>query len=92
MKHFTENIQIPFTNNAIDDRQITNEQKEINDKQEYLLDKESTVINKQIKSPLGIGENSLRHSPNGKNKRLLTRDIMSGEFFTSKDRNNYPKY
>jgi hypothetical protein len=29
---------------------------------------------KQSKSPL-------RHSPNGKNKRLLTKDIMSGIFF-----------
>ena len=31
---------------------------------------------KQSKSP----ENTLRHSPNAKNKRLLTKDIMSGKF------------
>ena len=29
-----------------------------------------------------IKENSLRHSPNNKNRRLLTKDIMSGKVFS----------
>jgi hypothetical protein len=60
-------------NNAIDDRYVVNEQTETIANQE-----------KQPKLSHNIPENSLRHSPNGKNKRLLTKDIMSGKFLLMK--------
>ena len=69
-----ENLEIPLTNNAINDRDLIDERKELID------EKKLKTINKQSKSPQGVVENTLRHSPNGKNKRLLTKDIMSGEF------------
>jgi hypothetical protein len=60
-------------NNAIDDYYLINDRKEmINDQEQF--------SNKQSKSPHNLLDNSFRHSPNGKNKRLLTKDIMSGIF------------
>jgi len=61
-------------NNAINDRYLINNEKEMINDQEQ-------CPNKQSKSPQHLPENPLRHSPNGKNKRLLTKDIMSGTFF-----------
>jgi hypothetical protein len=69
-----ENIGIPLANNAINNHDLI-------DEQQHFSNKELKTINKQSKSPHGVAENTLRHSPNGKNKRLLTKDIMSGEFY-----------
>ena len=43
------------------------------------LSDEPHSINQKKSSP-GPGEAHPRHSPNGRNKRLLTKDIMSGEW------------
>ena len=51
-------------NNAIANHSLINDRKE--------------MINDQTKSPHSSPENPFRHSPNGKNKTLLTKDIMSG--------------
>ena len=63
--------------NALDDRPFTDEQRALN--------KAPKTTNKSSKSPSGIGENATRHSPTSRNKRLLTKDIMSGELVEKRD-------
>ncbi|CAF3531455.1 unnamed protein product [Rotaria sp. Silwood1] len=68
-KHFSHS-EIPLMNNAIDDHYLINQRKET-------IDEKVHLSNKQSRSPNDVNRNSLRHSPNGKNKRLFTKDIMS---------------
>ena len=71
--------------NALDDRQLTDGHEEMIDEQQRALSKAPKTTNKSSKSPPGIGENAVRHSPTGRNKRLLTKDIMSGECVEKRD-------
>lgn len=62
-------MQVPLSNHAIDDDRLNNETHSIH----------QTATDKPLRSSPGTGETHVRQSPTGRNKRLLTKDIMSGE-------------